>query len=300
MAQSKDDGVGRMTNSGTGGVSRAVERSVEANRAMHTKLAERYEDVEPHFRPENRAKVRQRIRALAAPSHERLLDVGCGTGFVITVAGDLFGRIDGVDATPAMLARIPADPERLTLHEALVEDLPFPDGTFDVVTAYSFLDHLAEPMAAFEEIRRVLKPQGVFYADLLPNRQFWRAVHAAADANSRRPQECDPLVSRELNEVARHEQALAETYGATVLPGEWDDVEPVKSRDMGFDAEEIHADLIHAGFTSVDVHHDWYLGEGAVLHGAGQELATAIGEHLQRIAPVSSSVFKYLWLEAVR
>lgn len=278
-----------------------VQRSVEANRIMHTKLADKYEEVEPHFRPENRAKVRSRISALSPPTFSRLLDVGCGTGFIIGVAGDLFDRVDGLDATPAMLAKVDADPGRVVLHEGVVEQLPFDDATFDVVTAYSFLDHLAEPSAAYKEIYRVLKPGGVFYGDLLPNREFWREVHAAADARSAVAPDLDPLVQREVNEVARHEQALAETYGATVDPGEWDDVEPVKARSLGFQADELRDTLSVTGFSAVVVHHDWFLGEGVVLHGdGGAGLATTIGDHLRRLTPISSSVFKYLWFEARR
>ncbi len=277
-----------------------IERAVRANQAMHARLAERYDQVEPHFRPENQAKVRARIEVLAAGGRGRLLDVGCGTGFIIRVAGDVFDAVDGVDATPEMLARIDVGSGRVTLHQGVVENLPFDDRTFDMVTAYSFLDHLADPVVALEEAFRVLRPGGVLYADLLPNRSYWKAVHAAAASDPEIRANYDPLVAREVREVARHEEALAETYGTEVAPGSWDDVEPVKSRALGFDAAELRTDLLRVGYQNVEVHHEWFLGEGVVLHGDGPEAAAAIAQHLRRLDPIASSAFKYLWVAARR
>src|SRR2546422_198473 len=68
-----------------------------------------------------------------------LLDLGCGTGFIIDLARDLFDEIHGVDVTPAMLARIDLSRGNITLHNTNAERLPFDGAVFDVVTGYSFL-----------------------------------------------------------------------------------------------------------------------------------------------------------------
>ena len=87
---------------------------IAANIEVHTRMASTYQSNEPHFRPENRAKVRGVLETLAARAGGgRLLDVGCGTGFVIDLARDLFRRIDGVDVTPAMLQRVELQRERV-------------------------------------------------------------------------------------------------------------------------------------------------------------------------------------------
>ncbi len=77
-----------------------------------------------------------------------------------------------------MLARVDLSPGNITVQQGVVEQLPFDDDTFDLVTAYSFLDHLADHVAMIREAFRVLKPGGMLYVDLIPNRSFWNAVYS--------------------------------------------------------------------------------------------------------------------------
>ena len=82
---------------------------IEANIQVHTRMADSYNRNEPHYRPENRAKVRSKLEEMRRRfGSARLVDLGCGTGFVIDLAKDLFGAIDGVDVTQAMLDRVAA------------------------------------------------------------------------------------------------------------------------------------------------------------------------------------------------
>jgi SAM-dependent methyltransferase len=98
----------------------------------------------------------------------RLLDFGCGPGSItIGLAHAVApGDVVGVDIAPqqvaaaralAAAARVP----NLRLMVGSVYDLPFPDATFDAAFSRSVLEHLAEPLAALREVRRVLKPGGV-------------------------------------------------------------------------------------------------------------------------------------------
>lgn len=62
---------------------------IDANIEVHTKMIEVY-NQEPHFRPENQIKVKKQISQLQKEINAKLLlDVGCGTGFILNIVSDL-------------------------------------------------------------------------------------------------------------------------------------------------------------------------------------------------------------------
>jgi SAM-dependent methyltransferase len=95
-----------------------------------------------------------------------LLDVGCGPG---TITCDLAravapGRVVGVDAAPAVVAEARAravDVPGVVFEVADLFALPYPDDAFDVVHAHQVLQHVADPVAALVELRRVCRPGGL-------------------------------------------------------------------------------------------------------------------------------------------
>ncbi len=92
----------------------------------------------------------------------RILDLACGTG---TFAAALAGRgatVIGVEGDPEMLKRARAKAPAVQFDEALAQELPYEDGSFDAVTTSLFLHHLTRDMkvAALREVARVLKPGG--------------------------------------------------------------------------------------------------------------------------------------------
>lgn len=100
---------------------------------------------------------------------EHVLDVGCGTGTLAIHACRQVGpegRVHGVDAAPEMIARA-ADKTRragvaAVFQHGVVEALPFPDDSFDVVLNTMMLHHLPAKVRerCAVEMRRVLKPGG--------------------------------------------------------------------------------------------------------------------------------------------
>jgi SAM-dependent methyltransferase len=103
----------------------------------------------------------------AVPAPERVLDVGCGTGYLLR---QLDARcpdaveLTGVDPAPAMIAaaRAAAAGGRLEWLEGTAEELPFPDGAFDLVVSTTSFDHWADQRAGLGECARVLAPGGRF------------------------------------------------------------------------------------------------------------------------------------------
>jgi SAM-dependent methyltransferase len=98
----------------------------------------------------------------------RLLDGGCGPGSITAGLAQAVapGRVVGIDlrvddiAVGAALAKA-RTLGNLSFQAADLYRLPFRDGAFDAAFAHSVLEHLADPLAALREVRRVLAPGGV-------------------------------------------------------------------------------------------------------------------------------------------
>src|SRR5919202_5671654 len=88
----------------------------------------------------------------------RILDVGCGTGANLLLLSK-YGDAEGVDVSEDALAfcrERGLDKVRL----GAGEDLPYDDGTFDLVTAFDVIEHMDDDLAGLKEMRRVLRPGG--------------------------------------------------------------------------------------------------------------------------------------------
>lgn len=91
----------------------------------------------------------------------RVLDVGCGSGEFLELLDRTGATTAGIDPAPAMieLARAHVPAADLRLGDA--ECLPWPDGSFDVVTAVNALQFADDPRAALAEMARVTAPGGL-------------------------------------------------------------------------------------------------------------------------------------------
>ncbi|MDX8494067.1 class I SAM-dependent methyltransferase [Mesorhizobium sp. VK22B] len=109
------------------------------------------------------------LRLACLQSGEAVLDVACGTGTLAIAARRLVGpagSVAGVDASAEMIDQARSKAIRAGLEidfvNATAQEIPFPDGHFDVVIGTLMLHHLSKPVrsAFFREARRVLKPGG--------------------------------------------------------------------------------------------------------------------------------------------
>lgn len=272
---------------------------VKSNIEVHTRMADAYQREEPHYRPENQAKVKANLERLAQRTGTgRLLDIGCGAGFVIDLVRDVFDEIHGIDATRAMLDRIDTSSGNITLHEGVAESLPFEGESFDLVTAYSVFHHLEDHRPVLAEAFRVLKPGGALYVDLEPNRAFWKAIEEAERSHGDRDGELDEIVAREIRAVRHIEEDVHDRFG--IEPDVFRAAEYIKANLGGFDPAEFERDAAAAGFSGCETTYEWFLGQGQLMHGVSFEAAATTEAHLRRLLPLTASLFKYLRFEVIK
>ncbi len=93
-------------------------------------------------------------------AHSHVLDVGCGTGTFLGTAAARGATVAGIDAAPGM---IEVARERLPdadLRVGDLEELPWGDGAFDVVTSFIAIQYAADPAHGLVEAARVTRPGG--------------------------------------------------------------------------------------------------------------------------------------------
>jgi SAM-dependent methyltransferase len=115
-------------------------------------------------------------RMLDGQRNLRILDAGCGTGGT-TLELSRYGQVVGVDL--AWEALEPAGARGLSrLARASIERLPFHAASFDAVTSFEVVYHLgvSSDTRALEEIRRVLKPDGLLLLRV-PAHDWLRGEH---------------------------------------------------------------------------------------------------------------------------
>jgi SAM-dependent methyltransferase len=278
------------------------EAVVAANIRLHTSMSDDYQTCEPHFRPENLAAVERKfLRAIEGIEARRMLDLGCGTGFMIDIARPHMEHIVGVDATPAMLARVDlGGPADVTVHEGDTGTFEVDAGSYDLVTAYSFLHHLYDVGPTLATAARALRPGGRFYADLEPNAHFWAAI----DGLERAGGEYDPIVQREIRAVQHRDEEIEEQFG--VSAEDFNRAEWGKAQEGGFTPQALGERILATGFSRVEFFYEWFVGRGQIINDAALSPqqrtvhAEAIDDLLQRALPLSRGLFKYIGFVAER
>jgi len=130
-----------------------------------------------------RIKVDSFLDKFLQASGKRSLECGCGLATVSLLLSDRGFEVTMLDSSPEALHRVKVTMKksgrRGTILLGDINNIPVPDKSYDLVHSYGVLEHfdgIEKPMA---EMLRVLKPGGVFFADIVPAKQGW--IHQAAN-----------------------------------------------------------------------------------------------------------------------
>jgi SAM-dependent methyltransferase len=112
----------------------------------------------------------------------RVLDLGCGTGYGTADLARVASTAVGVDLAPEAIAYAVSHYPSAQFLECSASAVPFPQASFDLVTAFEVIEHLRDWRALLAEARRVLEPNGVLLVST-PNTRYYAESRAKSGPN---------------------------------------------------------------------------------------------------------------------
>lgn len=273
--------------------------AIAANIAVHSAMANEYNQIEPHFRPESIARVKSHIDNIAKNTKiEKVLDLGCGTGFMINILKPYAKEITGVDVTQAMMDKVDmSGTVKIELLNGDTGSVNLKKDYYDLATAYTFLDHLYDMIPTFKNCYQALKPGGVFYADLSPNAYFWDEIKKLDKSK-----EYDPIINREIKAVTSKDEEIEAMFG--VKKEIFTQAEFQKHVEGGLREEKLLLQLQDVGFKEIKFIYHWFIGQAQLINDQSIPLsdrliqAKTMHEYLIRSIPLSRHLFKYVGFTA--
>ncbi len=110
------------------------------------------------------------------PDAKAILDVACGGGYFLRELGRCYGpsaKLSGIDISNEALAIARKECPAADFQISSAEAMPFQPGSFDLVTCLGSLEHFLNIGQAMAEIKRILRPGGIFLA-MVPNIMWYQ------------------------------------------------------------------------------------------------------------------------------
>ena len=129
-----------------------------------------YKIIEPCFT----ISLKNTIRTLKRYKKQgKILDIGCGNGSFILAMQKHGYDVWGVELNPEAQKYTPLNFKGRIFFQELKE-CKFPEKSFDIITMFQSLEHVADLGTLFTEIRRIIKDKGIFYI-CVPNADFFES-----------------------------------------------------------------------------------------------------------------------------
>lgn len=102
------------------------------------------------------------IEKLLPKKSVKLLDIGCASGLLLSLAASKGWQVFGIDISEKLLEAASFRIPQASLFLGHIEDAGYEDNSFDAVIALNLLEQLTNPAKLLREVNRILKPGGLF------------------------------------------------------------------------------------------------------------------------------------------
>jgi SAM-dependent methyltransferase len=152
---------------------------------MDQRLMKAMLDVDEHhwWYRGRRMIVRAELDRMPLRSEAQVLDAGCGSGRMLQELRD-YGEVSGVELDPDT-ATFAGSRGWGEVREGRLEELPWPDGSFDLITCLDVIEHTPDDRLTLSELRRVCVPGGFLLVTVPAYQALW-SLHDVANHHFRR------------------------------------------------------------------------------------------------------------------